>query len=135
MLNKTILQGRLTKDPELRTTQSGISTASFTLAVERSFKGQNGEKQTDFINTVAWRNTADFVAKYFHKGDMAIISGSLQTRTWDDAEGKRHYATEVIADEVHFCGGKKEGTQEQGSSSDNAPAGFTPVEDTSDLPY
>lgn len=104
MLNKVILIGRLTKDPELRATQSNISVASFSLAVERNYK----DKQTDFIDIVAWRQTADFVAKYFQKGMQVAVSGSLQTRTWEDKKGQKRTAVEVVADEVYFADSKRE---------------------------
>ena len=103
MLNKAMLMGRLTKDPELRMTQNGVSVATFTLAVDRNFQRQGEERQADFINIVAFRHTADFVKKYFAKGQLACVCGSIQTRTWEQ-DGKKHYATEVIADEVHFAG-------------------------------
>ena len=101
MLNKVILMGRLTRDPELRSTPNGVSVASFTLAVDRDFAKQGEERKTDFINIVAWRNTADFVSKYFTKGQLVAVSGKLQVRSWDDAQsGQKRYATDVVADEV-----------------------------------
>ena len=107
MLNKVILMGRLTRDPELRQTPSGVSVASFTLAVERSYAKPGEDKETDFINIIAWRNTADFVAKYFTKGQLVAVSGRLQVRSWDDAQsGQKRYATDVVADEVFFAEGK-----------------------------
>lgn len=113
MLNNVVLMGRLTKDPELRQTPQGVSVANFTLAVERNYsKGE--EKQTDFINIIAWRNTADFVSKYFTKGQLVAIRGRLQTRTWQDQSGQKRYATDVVADEVFFAEsrGKTEQTDE-----------------------
>ncbi len=115
MLNNAILVGRLTKDPELRSTQSGVSVASFTVAVSRSYARQGEERQTDFINCVAFRNTADFISRYFSKGNMIGVDGSIQTRTWDDQEGKRHWVTEVVVNEAHFVESKK----------DNAAGGFS----------
>lgn len=137
-MNKAILMGRLTKDPELRYTPNNIPVCTFTLAIDRQFKKQGEEAQTDFIPIVAWRSTAEFCSKYFTKGLRVAVAGRIQTRTWDDAEGKRHYATEVVADEVHFADGKKEGTQSgfpgmpQFGSVNND---FPPIEDDSDLPF
>ena len=108
MLNKVILIGRLTKDPELKYTPSNVAVTSFTLAVDRKFARQGEERGTDFINIVAWRSTAEFVAKYFTKGRPMAVCGSIQTRTWDDNENKRHYVTEVVADEVSFVDSKKD---------------------------
>lgn len=108
MLNKVVLMGRLTKEPLLKYTPSNVAVASFTIAVDRNYVKQGEERQTDFINIVAWRTTAEFVAKYFTKGQQVALSGSIQTRTWDDTEGKKHYVTEVVADEVYFADSKKE---------------------------
>ena len=103
MLNKIILMGRLTRDPELRHTQSGTAVASFALAVDRDFKDkQSGEKQTDFIDVVAWRQTGEFVSKYFTKGRMAVVEGRLQMRSWTDTDGNKRRAAEVVADNVYF---------------------------------
>ena len=121
MLNKIILMGRLTRDPELRRTQSGTSVASFSLAVERHFKSQRGEKETDFIDIVAWRNTADFVSKYFTKGRMAIVEGRLQIRDWTDKDGGKRRSTEVIADNVYFGDSKRDG--DSGTAGGYHPAG------------
>lgn len=108
MLNSCVLMGRLTADPELRKTQSGLSVTSFTLAVERDFKDNNGNKITDFIPCVAWRQTAEFVCKYFAKGQMAIVEGSLQTRDWQDNNGNKRRAFEILANTVYFGGSKKD---------------------------
>ena len=108
MLNKAILMGRLTKDPELKYTPSNVAVTTFTLAVDRNFARQGEQRQTDFINIVAWRQTAEFVSKYFTKGQLVAVSGSIQTRTWDDNEGKRHYVTEVVADDVYFAESKRD---------------------------
>ena len=103
MLNHIVIMGRLTRDVEMRYTQSQLPVASFTVAVDRDFgKGDNGEKQTDFINCVAWRQTADFVNKYFHKGSMAVVSGRLQIRSYQDREGNNRTAAEVVADNIYF---------------------------------
>ena len=102
-LNHIVLQGRLTRDPELRRTGSGVAVASFTLAVDRDFgKNENGEKETDFIDCNAWRGTGEFVSKYFSKGSMAIVSGRLQIRNWTDKEGNKRRSAEVVADSVYF---------------------------------
>lgn len=109
MLNKCFFQGRLVKDPELRHTQSGTAVASFSLAVERDFKDkQTGEKVTDFIDVVAWRNTAEFVSRYFSKGRMAVVVGSLQMRDWTDKEGNKRRSAEVIAESVYFGDSKRD---------------------------
>lgn len=102
MLNKIILMGRLTRDPELRRTGSGTAVASFALAVDRDVKTKDGEKATDFIDIVAWRNTAEFVCKYFSKGRMAVVEGRLQIRDWKDKEGNNRRSAEVVADNVYF---------------------------------
>ena len=109
MFNKVILMGRLTADPELRQTQSGVSTCQFTVAVDRGYTGQSGERQSDFINIVAWRQTAEFVCRYFGKGRLILIEGELRTRTYDDKRHPdvKHYVTEVYADKVNFTGEKK----------------------------
>lgn len=108
MLNHIDIMGRLTNDPELRRTGSGVAVTSFTLAVDRDFKGSNGEKETDFIDVVAWKNTAEFVDKHFAKGRMAVVSGRLQIRTWKDKDGNNRRTAEVIADNVYFGDSKKE---------------------------
>ena len=102
MLNHVVLMGRLTRDPELRRTGSGTAVTSFTLAVDRDFKAQNGVKETDFIDVVAWRNTAEFVSKYFTKGRMAAVEGRLQIRDWTDKDGSKRRSAEVVADDVYF---------------------------------
>lgn len=112
MLNKIFIMGRLTKDPELRRTPTGTAVTSFTLAVDRDFKGQNGEKETDFIEVVAWRNTAEFVAKYFAKGRAAVVEGRLQIRDWKDKEGNNRRSAEVVADNVYFADSKRDGGEQ-----------------------
>lgn len=110
MLNNVVLMGRLTKDPDLRQTPQGVSVATFSLAVDRNYsKGE--EKQTDFINIIAWRNTADFVSKYFTKGQLVAVRGRLQTRMWQDQNGQKRYATDVVADEVFFAESKSKTEQ------------------------
>ena len=130
MLNKVMLMGRLTRDPELTTTANGISVVRFSLAVDRRFVRQGEERQTDFINIVAFRQTADFVKKYFIKGQLVCVAGSLQTRTWE-ADGKKNYATEVVADEVHFTGDKREGGSNNGYQRPSND-GYVPDKPSSD---
>jgi single-strand DNA-binding protein len=108
MLNKIILMGRLVKDPELRRTQSGTAVTSFRIAVDRDFKSQDGSKQADFFDVVAWRNTAEFVSKYFSKGRMAVVEGRLQTRDWTDRDGGKRVATEIVADNIYFGDSKRD---------------------------
>ena len=109
MLNHITIMGRLTRDPELRRTGSGIAVASFTVAVDRDFGGRDGgEKETDFIDCVAWRQTGEFVSKYFTKGSMAVVSGRLQIRNWTDKEGNKRRTAEVVADNVYFGESKRQ---------------------------
>ncbi len=105
MINSVIIMGRMTKDPELKTTQSGLSVISFTVAVDRKYQK---ERQADFLNVVAWRQTAEFVEKYFHKGSMIAVQGSIQTRKYEDKNGNNRTAVEIVADNVSFCGSKDE---------------------------
>ena len=123
MLNKIVIMGRLAKDPELRRTQSGVSVTSFRIACDRDFKSQSGEKETDWIDVVAWRSTAEFVSKYFTKGRMAIVEGRLQTRDWTDKEGNKRVATEVVADNVYFGDSKRDGAPAGDSYASAAPVG------------
>ncbi|MDD3839432.1 MAG: single-stranded DNA-binding protein [Clostridia bacterium] len=113
MLNKVVLIGRLTRDPELRYTTNGISVATFTLAVERTFANSQGQRETDFIPIVTWRKTAELCAQYLSKGRMAGVSGRIQTRSYENQEGQRRYVTEIVADEVQFLGGGGESRQQQ----------------------
>ena len=116
MLNHITIMGRLTRDPELRRTGSGIAVASFTLAVDRDFgKNDNGERETDFIDCVAWRQTGEFVSKYFTKGRMAVVSGRLQIRNWNDKDGNKRRSAEVVADNVYFGDSRRD--DQPGSSS------------------
>ena len=108
MLNKITMMGRLTRDPELRHTQSGNSVVSFTLACDRDFAAQGAEKETDFIDVVAWRNTADFVSKFFSKGRMAVVAGRLQIRNWEDKEGNKRKTAEIVAESVYFGDSKRD---------------------------
>lgn len=109
-LNKVILGGRLTADPELKTTQSGVSVTTFSVAVTRRFGGKEGEQPVaDFINVTAWRQTAEFVTRYFRKGSSICVVGSIQTRSWEDQQGQKRFATEVVADEAYFVDAKADG--------------------------
>lgn len=122
MLNTAIIMGRLTADPELRTTQTGLSVTSFTVAVDRNYKSGD-ERQTDFINVVAWRGTADFVSRYFKKGQMIAVQGSIQTRNYEDKNGNKRTAVEIVAENVSFCGSKTESGNTYGAARvDSAPA-------------
>lgn len=121
MLNHITIMGRLVRDPELRRTGSGIAVTSFTLAVDRDYKAKDAEKETDFIDCVAWRNTGEFVGKYFTKGRMAVVSGKLQIRGWTDKDGNKRRTAEVLAENVYFADSKSEGTD----SKQNA-GGFVP---------
>lgn len=141
MLNRAILMGRLTRDPELKTTPNGVNVASFTLAVARDYK-QGEERQSDFISCVAWRGTADFVSKYFTKGMMMIVEGRIQTRSWEGSDGNKRYATDVVCDNIQFGESKKQ--QAEGQTAPNqaeptqggfdVPDGFMPTYDE-DLPF
>ena len=140
-LNIIVLQGRLVRDPEMRTTQSGVAVASFTLAVDRDFGGRDGgEKQTDFIDCTAWRHTAEFVSEYFSKGRMAVVSGRLQIDSYTDNDGNKRRSAKVIADNIYFGDSKKDGTtggqSDETASFTPAPSGFVTVDvDNSELPF
>lgn len=143
MLNRIILMGRLTHDPELRRTQSDTPVCSFSLAVDRDYK-RDGEKETDFIDIVAWRSTADFVSKYFTKGRMAVVEGRLQIRDWTDKEGGKRRSAEVIADNVYFGDSKPKDSRsdvpaydgEPGAEFGAPPSGFTPdFGDDGEMPF
>ncbi len=121
-LNKVVLAGRITADPELKQTATGISVLSFTIAVNRRFASRNseqGENQADFINVVAWRQTAEFISKYFRKGSAICVTGSIQTRNWQDQNGQRRYATEVVADDATFVESRSESGNSQSYSQDS----------------
>lgn len=123
MLNKIFIMGRLTRDPELRRTQSGTPVTSFSLAVDRDYKTQSGEKETDFIDVVAWRATAEFVAKYFTKGRMAVVEGRLQIRAWQDKEGNNRRSAEVVADNVYFGDSRRDSDGSSGNYGNNSYGG------------
>ena len=123
MLNHITIMGRLTRDPELRRTGSGIAVASFTVAVDRDFGGRDGgEKETDFIDCVAWRQTGEFVSKYFTKGRMAVVSGRLQIRPWTDKDGNKRRTAEIVADNVYFGDSKRDGDSGAAANYGAAPA-------------
>ena len=121
MLNHIVIMGRLTRDPELRRTGTGTAVASFTVAVDRDFgKSENGEKETDFIDCVAWRQTGEFVSKYFTKGRMAVVSGRLQIRSWTDKDGNKRRSAEVVADNVYFGDSRRDGDNSGSAFGGNA---------------
>lgn len=121
MLNTITIMGRLTHDPELRTTQSGTPVASFTVACERDFAGQDQEKVTDFIDCVAWRQGGEFVSKYFHKGSMIIVDGRLQSRKWEDRDGNKRTSWEINADHCYFGESKRSDSAAEPRSDSNTP--------------
>ena len=133
MLNKIVLMGRLTHDPELRRTGSGTAVTSFSLAVDRDFKSQNGEKETDFIDVVAWRRTAEFVSKYFTKGRMAVVEGRLQIRDWTDQNGGKRRSAEVVAENVYFGDSKRDGAGDYGAAASGYAAPAAPMGGHSDF--
>ena len=133
-MNKAILVGRLTKDPELRATTSGTSVTSFTVACDRKYVKQGEERKADFINCIAWRQSAEAIAQYFKKGDRIALEGSIQVRDWQDNDGKRHYATEVIVEAWEFAQSKTEGATSYQAEPTADLDGFVPVDDE-DLPF
>lgn len=138
MLNRIVLMGRLTKDPELRRTGTGVAVTSFTVAVDRDFAPKGAERETDFVDVVAWRNTAEFVSKYFKRGRMAVVSGRLQIRNWEDKDGNKRRNAEVEADSVYFGDSVTQARNVSGDElpNDVADADFTQLEgDDSMLPF
>ena len=135
-LNRIIIMGRMTKDPELRRTNSGTAVTTFTLAVDRDFKSQNGERETDFIDCTAWRNTAEFAANYFGRGRMAVVEGRLQMRDWTDREGNKRRSAEVIADNVYF-GDSNNGSRGTSNGDNDKSGDFheLPDEEEGELPF
>jgi single-strand DNA-binding protein len=119
MMNRTVLVGRLTKDPELRYTPNGVATATFTLAASRPFTNQQGERETDFINVVVWKKPAENVANFLKKGSLAGVDGRIQTRNYESSDGKRVYVTEVVAESVQFLEPKKDGQQQNNQTNTN----------------
>ena len=135
MLNKIIIMGRLTRDPELRRTGSGTAVTSFSLACDRDFKSQSGDKETDFIEVVAWKNTAEFVSKYFSKGRMAVVEGRLQIRDWTDKAGNKRTTAEVVADNVYFADSKRSESNDNQKENFNALSGRVSDDMYSSLPF
>lgn len=136
MLNRITIMGRLTRDPELRRTNSGIAVTNFTLAVERDFGGKDGEKETDFIECVAWRHAGEFVSKYFSKGRMAVVSGQLQIRRWKDKDGNNRSTAEVVADSVYFADSKKDTAMDATQEPPIPQNDFAPLDyDDDKLPF
>ncbi len=143
MLNKVILIGRFTRDPELRSTPQGVSTCSFSLAVDRNYQSAGGDRQTDFINCVAWRQSAEFISKYFAKGNLICVEGSIQTRSWKDNDGNNRYATDVVVDRSYFVESKKSAQASTGmdtpvfndSPFGNLPDPISPLGTDDDLPF
>ena len=125
MLNHITIMGRLTRDPELRRTGTGIAVTSFTLAVDRDYKAKDAEKEVDFIDCVAWRQTGEFVGKYFTKGRMAVVSGKLQIRGWTDKDGNKRRTAEVIADNVYFGDSKSESGDSQPQNNGFVPPAYS----------
>ena len=134
-LNITVLMGRLVRAPELRYTQSNTPVASFTIAVERDYQPGGAEKQTDFIDCVAWRKTAEFVSKYFQKGSMAVVSGRLQIRDWTDKAGNKRTTAEVVADNVYFADSKRSESNDNQKENFNALSGRLSDDMDSSLPF
>ena len=141
MLNKVVIMGRFTKDPELRRTGSGTAVTSVSLACDRDFKSQSGDKETDFIEVVAWKNTAEFVSKYFSKGRMALVDGRLQIRDWTDKAGNKRTTAEVVAENVYFADSKRSESNDNQKENFNALSGrlsddFVPAsEEDGELPF
>lgn len=138
MLNHVVIMGRMVRDPELRQLDNGTSVTSFSVAVDRNYVDKTtNERQADFLNVVAWRQTADFVCKYFHQGDMIALEGSLQSRKYTDKDGNNRIAIEIVASNISFCGGKNGGNANTVTTND-APATMvanTPSEDNDELPF
>ena len=140
MLNNVVLMGRITADPELKYTAGNTAVCSFSIAVERSYKPAGGERETDFITIVTWRNSAEFVTKYFKKGDMIAVTGEIQTRKYTDRDNNKRTAFEVVAHEINFCGKKESPLDKLARAAEAAGVGmssgeFEPVPDEDDLPF
>lgn len=136
-MNSVCIIGRLTKDVDIKSTQNGNSVAQFTVAVDRRFKNADGSRTTDFISCVAWRQTAVFISSYFHKGSKIALHGEIQTRTYDDQQGVKHYVTEVVVDEADFCDSKAQAQEQAPVTAPQAPAipQEIVVEDEAELPF
>ena len=127
-MNTFVGMGRLVRDPEIKQTPSNVMVCNFTIAINRRFKNSNGEYEADFLPCIAWRQTGEFISKYFRKGNMIGVVGTVQTRNWEDNDGKKHYATEIIVEQSHFCGAKSDsggGSSGQANQADNN-GGFFP---------
>lgn len=138
MINNVTLMGRLTADPELKTTQQGgVSVTSFSIAVDRNYQKQGQERETDFIQCVAWRNTAEFITRWFHKGDMIAVTGEIQTRKYTDKSGNNRTAFEVIIGQASFCGGKNTGAEKPAEAPQKESGGgyIDEIMDDSELPF
>lgn len=143
MINSVVLMGRLTYEPELKTTTSGLSVIRFQMAVDRNYQSQGQERQADFIDVVAWRQTAEFISRYFHKGSMIAVEGSIQTNNFTDRDGNKRKSVEVVANQVSFCGSKAETQGANPAFSQSAPSYSTAdnsdfeeiVDDDDDLPF
>ena len=133
MLNKIVLMGRMTRDPELRQTPTGNSVVSFTLACDRDFAAQGAERETDFVDIVAWRGRAEFVSKYFSKGRMAVVSGRLQIRNWEDKDGNKRKTAEIVAESVYFGDSKRDG--QTASAAVPVSSEFKPLPNTTPVPF
>lgn len=136
MLNKTILMGRLTRDPELKFTQNGTPVVSFNIAVDRNYSGQSGDRQTDFIPITAWRKTAEFISQWFTKGQMIVVVGSVQSRNWEDKNGNKRTSIEVLADEVQFGESKKDRDNSQKNNASGNKIDFEEIsDDDGEVPF
>ena len=140
MLNKVFIMGRLARDPELRRTNNGTAVASFTLAVDRDYKGASNERETDWIDCVAWRQTADFVSRYFTKGRMAVVEGRLQLRDWTDKDGNKRRSTEVMVENIYFADSKNAKPGEAATERTPNPAppskqAYTDIDEQEELPF
>ena len=133
-MNRVILMGRMTKDPEMRQTQSGVSVCRFTLAVNRRF-AKEGQMTADFINCTAWRQQADFISKYFQKGNMIAIVGSIQTSTWEGQDGKKQYSTDILVDEAYFTGSKENTSGSAPAETSGGFDSFMEMPDGDNLPW
>ena len=134
-INTAVIMGRLTADPELKTTASGLSVLSFSVAVDRNYQKEGEEKAVDFINVVAWRKTAEFVSKYFHKGSMIAVEGSIQTRKYEDKDGNKRTAFEILANTVSFCGKEANSTPAENTPAESTPFTDTDTADDEGLPF
>lgn len=132
MLNNAIIQGRFVSTPELRKTANGTAVTKFTLAVPRDYKGKNGQEITDFIDCVAWRQTAEFAAKYFEKGALAVVRGAIEVRNYEDKDGNKRTAVEINADSVYFCERKKRGAEAAPDTAGETPSFEDGIRDISD---